>query len=41
MATELARLHPLQLLKMTGRDPEIYLCQGWHEVQRNDPVTGL
>src|SRR5688500_15560559 len=41
MATELARMHPLQLLKRTGRDPEIHLCQGLHEVHRTIRSRGF
>jgi LysR family transcriptional regulator, nod-box dependent transcriptional activator len=37
MAAELARMHPLKFLKPPVEIPEFTMCQGWHEIHRNDP----
>jgi len=37
MATELLRVHPLKILKPPIEIPGFTMCQGWHEIHRNDP----
>ena len=37
MAGELARMHPLKILKPPVEIPGFTMCQGWHEIHRNDP----
>jgi len=37
MAVELARMHPLRILKPPVAIPGFTMCQGWHEIHRNDP----
>jgi DNA-binding transcriptional LysR family regulator len=37
MAGELARMHPLKILKPPVDIPGFTMCQGWHEIHRNDP----
>lgn len=37
MADELLRLHPLRRLNPPLPIPGVVLCQGWHEIHRNDP----
>lgn len=37
MAEELARMHPLRILKPPVEIPGFTMCQGWHEIHRNDP----
>jgi DNA-binding transcriptional LysR family regulator len=37
MAEELVRLHPLRTLKPPLPIAGVLLCQGWHEIHRNDP----
>jgi len=37
MAAELARKHPLKILKPPLDIPGFTMCQGWHEIHRNDP----
>ncbi|HSP97279.1 MAG TPA: LysR family transcriptional regulator [Candidatus Dormibacteraeota bacterium] len=37
MAEEFVRLHPLRILKPPLPIPGVVLCQGWHEIHRNDP----
>ncbi|HZR81603.1 MAG TPA: LysR substrate-binding domain-containing protein [Candidatus Binatia bacterium] len=37
IATELARRHPLRVLRPPLRVPPFTLCQAWHEVHRQDP----
>jgi DNA-binding transcriptional LysR family regulator len=38
MAAELARRHPLRVLRPPIAVPPFTLCQAWHEVHRNDPA---
>lgn len=38
IATELARRHPLRVLRPPIDVPPFTLCQAWHEVHRNDPA---
>lgn len=37
MAAELARTHPLRILKPPVEIPGFTMCQAWHEIHRNDP----
>ena len=37
MAQELARLHPLKILRPPVEVPGITISQGWHEIHRHDP----
>jgi LysR family transcriptional regulator, nod-box dependent transcriptional activator len=37
MAGEFVRLHPLRILMPPLPIPGVVLCQGWHEIHRNDP----
>lgn len=37
MAGELVRMHPLKILKPPVEIPGFTMCQGWHEIHRNDP----
>jgi LysR family transcriptional regulator, nod-box dependent transcriptional activator len=37
MAAELVRVHPLKILKPPIDIPGFTMCQGWHEIHRNDP----
>jgi DNA-binding transcriptional LysR family regulator len=37
MATELVRRHPLRTLAPPVDVPGFTMCQGWHEIHRNDP----
>jgi DNA-binding transcriptional LysR family regulator len=37
MATELLRVHPLKILKPPIDIPGFTMCEGWHEIHRNDP----
>jgi len=37
MARELVRMHPLKILKPPVEIPGFTMCQGWHEIHRNDP----
>ena len=37
MAAELVRRHPLKMLKPPIEIPGFAMCQGWHEIHRNDP----
>lgn len=37
MAAELVRVHPLKILKPPIHIPGFTMCQGWHELHRNDP----
>lgn len=37
MAEEFVRLHPLRILEPPLPIPGVVLCQGWHEIHRNDP----
>jgi DNA-binding transcriptional LysR family regulator len=37
MASELVRMHPLKILKPPVDIPGFTMCQGWHEIHRNDP----
>jgi len=37
MAAELVRMHPLKILKPPVEIPGFTMCQGWHEIHRNDP----
>jgi DNA-binding transcriptional LysR family regulator len=37
MAAELVRMHPLKILKPPVDVPGFTMCQGWHEIHRNDP----
>lgn len=37
MAGELARMYPLKILKPPVEIPGFTMCQGWHEIHRNDP----
>ena len=37
MAAELVRVHPLKTLKPPVEIPGFTMCQGWHEIHRNDP----
>jgi DNA-binding transcriptional LysR family regulator len=37
MAQELARLHPLRILRPPVEVPGFTICQGWHEIHRHDP----
>jgi DNA-binding transcriptional LysR family regulator len=37
MAGELARMYPLKILKPPVEIPSFTMCQGWHEIHRNDP----
>ena len=37
MAGELVRMHPLRMLKPPVEIPAFTMCQGWHEIHRNDP----
>jgi DNA-binding transcriptional LysR family regulator len=37
MADELVRMHPLKILKPPVEIPGFTMCQGWHEIHRNDP----
>ena len=36
MAGELVRMHPLRMLKPPVEIPGFTMCQGWHEIHRND-----
>jgi DNA-binding transcriptional LysR family regulator len=36
MAGELVRMHPLKILKPPVEVPGFTMCQGWHEIHRND-----
>ena len=37
MAAELVRMHPLRIVKPPVEIPGFTMCQGWHEIHRNDP----
>lgn len=37
MAGELVRMHQLRMLKPPVEIPGFTMCQGWHEIHRNDP----
>lgn len=37
IAVELVRMHPLRILKPPVEIPGFTMCQGWHEIHRNDP----
>jgi LysR family transcriptional regulator, nod-box dependent transcriptional activator len=37
MAQELARLHPLKIIRPPVEIPGFTICQGWHEIHRHDP----
>ena len=37
MAAELVRIHPLKFLKPPVEIPGFTMCQGRHEIQRNNP----
>jgi DNA-binding transcriptional LysR family regulator len=37
MAVELVRKHPLKILKPPMDIPGFTMCEGWHEIHRNDP----
>jgi LysR family transcriptional regulator, nod-box dependent transcriptional activator len=37
MAAELVRMHPLKILNPPMEIPGFTMCQGWHEIHRNDP----
>ncbi len=37
MAAELVRRHPLRILTPPVDVPGFTMCQGWHEIHRNDP----
>ena len=37
IAAELVRKHPLRILKPPVKIPGFTMCQGWHEIHRNDP----
>jgi LysR family nod box-dependent transcriptional activator len=37
IAAELVRKHPLRILKPPVEIPGFTMCQGWHEIHRNDP----
>ena len=37
MAAKLVRMHPLRILKPPVEIPGFTMCQGWHEIHRNDP----
>ena len=36
MAAELARMHPLRIVKSPLQIPGFTMSQGWHEIHRND-----
>jgi hypothetical protein len=37
MAAELVHMHSLKILKPPVGIPGFTMCQGWREIQRNDP----
>jgi hypothetical protein len=37
VAPELMRTYPLNILKPPVVIPGLTMCQGWHEIHRNDP----
>ena len=37
IAAELVRMRPLKIIKPPIEIPGFTMCQGWHEIHRNDP----